>query len=250
MLNINKVFKSYLSERGELPVLNGFSLQLERQTVTALIGPSGCGKSTLVKMIAGLEKIDAGSVDFDKQNGSGPQFSIAFQEHGLLEWLTVRENVKLPAKLRRVNIGDNVIEDIISKVGLGGFEEAYPDQLSGGMKSRASVARALVLNSPIVLLDEPFRSLDEATRYSVSKDVFDLLRSRNQTVLLITHSIEEAVRLSDLVVVVSARPMSIMQSIKIELTQQQRLSLDNAQQISIVGKIKDVVFREKISVLT
>lgn len=244
MLRICNLTKCFAVSGQELRVLDGFSLSLEKGEVVAIVGPSGCGKSTLIRLSAGLDQPDSGTVEVSGGDGGFEDVAIAFQDHGLLQWLTLEQNVKLGVVLQKKVAQDGDVDDILRKVGLLEFKDAFPDQLSGGMKSRAALARALLMPSSIVFLDEPFRSLDEMTRLSVATDAISLLRRRRQTVLLVTHSIAEAVRLADRVIVVSPRPMSIVGEVAIDLTEAERSSVNGRKVNELVIELHSYLFRE------
>ncbi|MEQ1933996.1 MAG: ATP-binding cassette domain-containing protein [Fimbriimonadaceae bacterium] len=218
-------------------VLENFSLDIRQGEIVAVMGPSGCGKSTLIRICAGLELPDEGNVEFEFKSEFQCGLSIAFQDHGLLEWLSVGENVRLAGELRGLEVAAKSIQEVLGKVGLADFADAYPDQLSGGMRSRAALARALLIPSSVVLLDEPFRSLDEVTALSVSIDASKLLRRRQQTVLFATHSIAEAVRVADRVVVVSGRPMAVVREFSILLGEDERLGIESSKRDLLVRAV-------------
>ena len=175
-----------------------------------LIGPSGCGKTTLLKTIAGLVRADAGRVTVGGRAVAGPgrECSVVFQDFALLPWATAQKNVEFGLLLRGAPGAERAAtaRRAIAKVGLAGFEDAYPSQLSGGMQQRVGLARALAVNPQVLLLDEPFASIDEQTRRLFQDDLLRLWSEERKTVLLVTHSMEEAVYLADRVVVLSPRP--------------------------------------------
>jgi len=179
----------------------------------SLLGPSGCGKSTLLKLIAGLGQPSAGSIDwpqatYDARGEPDRHLGFVFQEPTLLPWRTVRDNVSLPLMLAGVprREAEPRIADAIAQVGLAKFAGAYPRQLSGGMKMRVSIARALVTRPRILLMDEPFAALDEITRFKLNDDLIELFASRKLTVIFVTHSVYESVFLSSRIVVMTSRP--------------------------------------------
>lgn len=194
--------------------LDGFSLHLGHGEFVSVVGPSGCGKSTLLRVAAGLQETDAGSTEVDR-SGIG----YVFQDPTLLPWRNVRANVELPAELHGVAAAERSLraQKAIDLVGLGDFSGHLPRQLSGGMRMRASLARALVLEPRIFLFDEPFGALDEMTREKLNDEILALHRSRPFTGLFVTHSIAEAVYLSTRVVVMSARPGRIVADIPVPL---------------------------------
>ncbi|HEY3365957.1 MAG TPA: ABC transporter ATP-binding protein [Symbiobacteriaceae bacterium] len=206
---------------GQLQVLDGVSLDVKPGEFAAIIGPSGCGKSTLLRMCAGLERPDAGQVLYGGRPilGPDPARMMIFQEHALYPWRTVEQNVGfglelsgLPAGERRERVAESV-----RRVGLNGFESYYPHQLSGGMRQRASIARALVMDPDVLLLDEPYGALDAMTRLTMQHELLRLWAGSGKTVLLITHDIEEALYLSDRLFVMGARPGQIIQEMALDL---------------------------------
>jgi NitT/TauT family transport system ATP-binding protein len=188
---------------------------------TALVGPSGCGKSTLLRMVAGLERPSAGTVAID---GAPPLatlrragLSVAFQDPSLLPWRSVRGNIELALNLARRRIEPSEIDQLIALVGLDGFADTRPAELSGGMRQRAAIARALATRPGLLLLDEPFGAVDELTRRQLAHDLPRIWEARGTTTILVTHSVSEAVLLSDRVVVLSPRPAAIVADIEIDL---------------------------------
>jgi NitT/TauT family transport system ATP-binding protein len=211
--------------------LRRFSLQVERGEFVAIVGSSGCGKSTLLRVIAGLLTPTSGSVILDGERVTRPSnhVGILFQEPALLPWRSVEKNIHLPFELgsrdSRLGTGDTVaisnpqslITNLIDLVGLHGFEHAYPRELSGGMAQRAALARALVTQPPVLLLDEPFGALDALTRESLTASLENIWRTTHSTSVMVTHSIREAVFLADRVIVCTPRPGQVAGVITISL---------------------------------
>lgn len=195
---------------GAMPALVDVSVRVGAGEFLSLIGPSGCGKTTLLKAIAGLQPVDRGRILVGPREvrGPGPECSMVFQDFALLPWSTVQRNVEFGLLLRGVAAAERaaVAGRAIAKVGLDGFEQAYPAQLSGGMQQRVGLARALAVRPQILLMDEPFASIDEQTRRLFQDDLLALWSEERATVVFVTHSMEEAVYLSDRVVVLSPRP--------------------------------------------
>ncbi len=188
--------------------LEGFDLELGRNEFVSLVGPSGCGKSTLLRMIAGLIRPSAGTIEIDHEQRDRTLCSVVFQEYSILPWRTVTANVRLgldAAGVARTD-GDDRANRWIDKVGLAGFGGHYPATLSGGMKQRVALARALVLEPELLLMDEPFAALDAQMRKVLQDELLAIYEATRNTVLLVTHSIEEAILLSDRIVVMTARP--------------------------------------------
>ena len=196
-----------------LIALQNVSLDIPAAKLTAILGPSGCGKTTLLKVIAGLIKPTSGSVKVREKEieGPGPDRALVFQDFALLPWATVLQNVGFGLRARGVpkKERDETSLHYIKEVGLLGFEDKYPHQLSGGMRQRTGLARALTINSDILLMDEPFSAVDEQMRRKLQEDLLNLLKVENKTVIFVTHSIEEAVYLADQVIILSGRPGSV-----------------------------------------
>lgn len=209
---VDRVTHTYKTETGDLPVLDDLTIEIKKHRFTAVVGPSGCGKSTLTRLIAGLLMPDEGAVWLNGDKVSSPRSSVgmAFQNPVLLEWRTVLKNVNLPLEIiqakARAPIPADKGRELLELVGLAGFEDKRPSELSGGMKQRASLCRALVHNPEVLILDEPFAALDAFTR----EDLWlTMLRLRDQepfTGVLITHDLREAIFLADEVIVLSGRP--------------------------------------------
>lgn len=216
-LELRGVDKSF----GSLQVLDDIHLAVEKGMFVSVVGPSGCGKSTILRMVAGLEKPDTGEVLAGGQRvvGPSPERMMIFQEHALFPWSTVGENVELGLELAGISRQERAerVEAILYKVGLSGFSDYYPSQLSGGMRQRAAIARALVMDPDVLLLDEPYGALDAMTRLTMQNELLQLWRGSGKTMLLITHDIDEAIYLSDRVYVMSSRPGKVVQSIDVDI---------------------------------
>ncbi len=204
--------------------LGPFDLDVRQGEFVSLLGPSGCGKSTALRLIAGLAAPTQGSVQVSRQvsrhageGRAGQAIGFVFQEPTLMPWTSVRENVRLPLKLAHVPQAeaDGLVSEALSRVGLSEFAASYPRELSGGMKMRVSLARALVTDPDILLMDEPFAALDEITRFRLNNDLLALWRSLHKTVIFVTHSVFESVYLSQRVVVMTQRPGRIGAEISI-----------------------------------
>jgi NitT/TauT family transport system ATP-binding protein len=220
-IEIDKVSKRFPlpgSKEGML-ALSELSLDIAPGEFVAILGPSGCGKSTLLRLVASLEQPTAGKVSV---NGAAPNLvsgqhalGVAFQDHALLPWLTVHDNIALPFRIAGRRVDESAITRLIDLVGLKSFGDARPRQLSGGMRQRASIARALVLEPEVLLLDEPFGALDAVTRRQMNVELQRIWSARQITTMLITHSVDEALFLADRVVVMSGRPGRIVREVKV-----------------------------------
>jgi NitT/TauT family transport system ATP-binding protein len=198
--------------------LRDVNLSFPKGRLSTLLGPSGCGKTTLLKIIAGLIPRDSGEVLVNGKpvSGPGPERAFVFQDFALLPWADVLRNVAFGLELRGTPRPEreDVARKYIAEVGLKGFEHRYPNQLSGGMRQRVGLARALTVNADIILMDEPFSSVDEQTRRKFQEDLLELLRHHQKTVIFVTHSIEEAAYLSDQIALLSPRPGTVSRIIK------------------------------------
>lgn len=219
--------------------LDGIDLDVQAGEFLSILGPSGCGKSTLLRLIASLERPQAGEIDFGA-NLPRPALAFVFQDPQLLPWRSVRQNVALPLELAGMNKTDRLLkaDKAIAQVGLADAMERYPAQLSGGMRMRASIARALTIEPRLLLLDEPFAALDEITRQRLDEQLRDLWTSRGLTVVFVTHSIAEAVYLAQRVIVMSRRPGRILIDRLIGLPQQRTPQLRTAPQFA--GETRDL----------
>jgi ABC-type nitrate/sulfonate/bicarbonate transport system ATPase subunit len=220
-LDIAQVSKTYRRRADEIHALERVSLSAQFGEFVCLLGVSGCGKSTLLQIIAGLEAASEGTVTIEGQalQGSHPEASVVFQEHGLFPWMTVQHNVEFNMKARGTG-GDErrrVAREFIELVGLTGFESKYPHELSGGMRQRVGIARALTTRPKLLLMDEPFGALDAQTRGIMQQELLRLWQTHKSTVLFVTHSVDEAIFLADRVVIMSPRPGRIRQVLPVDL---------------------------------
>jgi NitT/TauT family transport system ATP-binding protein len=219
-LTIEKIQKSFVNDRKEhVKVLDEINLNVKKGSFVSIVGPSGCGKSTLLYLVAGLDKADSGEIRVDGELVSkpGPERVVVFQEAGLFPWLTVLENVTYGLNLKKMPKEEAKAKalDVLKMVHLSKYVNSYPHELSGGMKQRVSIARALVMEPDILLMDEPFSALDEQTRMVLHKELLDIWRKTKVTIFFITHNIREAVLLSEEVVVFATRPGRIKEIIPV-----------------------------------
>ncbi len=215
-VTVRNVYKSY----GNVKALRDLSLDFPRGQLTSLLGPSGCGKTTLLKIIAGLLSADSGETTVNGQpvTGPGPDRAFVFQDFALLPWASVLRNVAFGLELRGVSKSEReaIAEKYIGDVGLKGFENSHPHELSGGMRQRVGLARALSVDAQVMLMDEPFAAVDEQTRRKFQEDLLNLVKHENKTFIFVTHSIEEAVYVSDQIAILLPRPSRVSEIIKPE----------------------------------
>lgn len=218
-VSISNVGKIFQTRDAAVPVLHGVRLDVKRGEFLAVLGPSGCGKSTLLRLIAGLDRPSTGSVRLGDRvvTQSDPRCAIVFQEPRLFPWKTVAANVAVGARRRRDQTGSTASGRLLDLVGLAGFERSFPHQLSGGMAQRAALARALVGQPEVLLLDEPFASLDALTRLRMQDLLAETCASLRPTVVMVTHDVDEALVLADRIVVMSERPATITATIEVAL---------------------------------
>ena len=244
-LSIQNVNKSFTVYGQKVDVLKDINLEVQEGEFIAIVGHSGCGKSTLLKIIAGLEKNDTGLVTVDGKEVDGPGMDrgMIFQEHRLFPWMSIEKNVQLGLKGLSKEEKTKLSDQYLELVKLSEFKKAYPSQLSGGMSQRAAIARSLVSQPEILLLDEPFGALDALTKIELQEELLKIRERFHNTMLMVTHDIEEAVYLADRIVVMSARPGRIKDVIKVELgTYRDRGGSDFAH---YKKKIFDYFFEEK-----
>jgi len=199
--------------------LDDISLDIADGEFVALLGPSGCGKSTLLRLMAALEEPSSGIIQIENRPASdmarSHRLGVAFQDHALLPWLSILDNVALPFRLAGIAVDRTRVNELLSLVGLSEFADARPKQLSGGMRQRASIARALALQPEVLLLDEPFGALDAVTRRHLNDELQRIWQQNSITTVLVTHSVDEALYLADRIVVLSGRPGRILRTVDV-----------------------------------
>ena len=215
MITISNLSKGF--EDSDLQVLDNISFSIEKGEFISIVGPSGCGKTTLLRCIANLEQFSQGVIEM-----ANPELTtnFVFQKPNLLDWRTVGENISLLQELLHT---ENRNLDMLQLVGLENFEDYFPKQLSGGMQQKVAIARALSTNPDVVLMDEPFAAIDELNRESLNLQLLDILEKTGKTILFVTHNVEEAVFLSDKVIVLSERPARIKEIVNIGLKRPRKI---------------------------
>ncbi|MBY8982898.1 MAG: ABC transporter ATP-binding protein [Candidatus Lokiarchaeota archaeon] len=220
-LKVNNVYKDYYSNRDILHVLNDISFEVLENEFLTIVGPSGCGKTTLIRIITGLEKPTSGKIIFENKNIVKPSKLIGYvpQEYSLFPWKTVLDNIKFGLKIKNSTKEEieNKIESLLKLMNLTRFKNYYPKDISGGMKQKVAIARSLAIDQKLILLDEPLRSIDAQNRNKLQDDIIDIWQKSKRTIIFITHNIDEAVYLSDRIIVLSSLPGSIKQIIPIKL---------------------------------
>jgi NitT/TauT family transport system ATP-binding protein len=233
--------KNSLGKKETLSALSGFNLDIEDGEFLSLLGPSGCGKSTFLNILAGLDKYDGGEILVDQQELRERSFDrgIVFQSYALLPWRTVIKNLEMGLEIRRINKKERrrIALHYLELVGLAAFENQYPHQLSGGMRQRVAIARVLAYRPDLLLMDEPFAALDAQTREVLQLELLRIWEADKKTILFVTHSIDEAILLSDRVAFMSARPGSVRQIINIGLPRPRTENIRNSEEFARIRKI-------------
>jgi NitT/TauT family transport system ATP-binding protein len=219
--SVSGICKAYQTRAGAIHALSQVSFRVAPSEFVCVVGPSGCGKSTLLKILAGLIAPTEGSLEFDHSiDNHPPENSMIFQEHSLYPWMRVIDNVAFGLEIRGVGKVErqNTAKDLLNRFGLGEFALNYPHELSGGMRKRAVIARAFVLKPQILLMDEPFSSLDAQTKWILQEDLLHWWKEQQQTVVFVTHDIEEAILLGDRILIMTGRPGRIQEEVLIPLS--------------------------------
>src|SRR5437870_5552580 len=227
-IRIQNVSKTYASPRGDVLALTAVSLDIRHGEFMSLLGPSGCGKSTLLKLVAGLDVVTSGALSLDGKAIKGPPVGLGmvFQKDVLLDWRTVLQNVMLPVELQDLDAAEHLerARHLLTLFGLGDFLDKHPWELSGGMRQRVAIARALVTEPSLLLMDEPFGALDALTRDELNLELQDIWMRSRKTIIFVTHSIAEAILLSDRVAVMAARPGRIVDVLEIDFPRPRTLA--------------------------
>lgn len=241
---LDRVGKTYDGSAGAVEALRSISITLEQGQSVAIVGPSGCGKSTLMRLIAGLDELSTGTIRIGEREVAGPvnDVGVVFQRDLLLDWRSVLGNVLLPAEIKGMDpaAARTRAMELLDELGVAGFAQHYPWQLSGGMRQRVAIARALLPSPPLMFLDEPFSALDAMTRDQMNVLLQQVQAAEHVTTLLITHSILEAVFIADRVLVMSGRPGAILDDVMVDFPRPRTLSLrETAEFSAIVGRIRE-----------
>lgn len=253
-IKFENVKKSFVRADGEtVHALNGVNLTINQGDFVSLIGPSGCGKSTMLRLLAGLDSPTEGTVYIDDEKITKPNYDrgLAFQDPNLFPWLTIYDNIAFGLRARHIfKQKRESVDEFIELVGLKGFEKSYPHQLSGGMCQRASLARALIGHPKALLLDEPLGALDAFTRMNMQDEILRIKKEQKMTMVMVTHDVDEAVYMSNKIVVMSPRPAKIEKVIDVNLTQPRdrnnpefiRLRSEILKILNFAGKEKEIEY--------
>ncbi|UCE92439.1 MAG: ABC transporter ATP-binding protein [Methanobacteriota archaeon] len=245
-IRTQRLFKAFRGDKKEVVALKDFALDVDEGEFVCLLGPSGCGKTTVLRIIAGLETKSDGQVvvSGEEVTGAGPNRGVVFQEFALFPWRTVKKNIEFGLEMKNLPLAEReaVSSRYIDLVNLEGFEDAHPQQLSGGMKQRVGIARALANDPAVLLMDEPFGALDAQTRNLMQKELLRIWAATKKTILFVTHSVDEAVYLADRIVVMTARPGKVKQVIPVGLPRPRDRT--SAEFISIRGEVLEVLEEE------
>lgn len=245
-IEVERVSHVYAGASGEVPALVDISMSVEEGRFVVIVGPSGCGKTSLLMMMAGLRKQTQGTILCHGRPIPDPDPSrvgVIFQEASLFPWLSTLDNIEFPLSLRGVPRAERRrrSQAMLSLVGLDGFGERYPHELSGGMKQRVSIARGLVQDPPILLMDEPFAALDEQTRMTMGHELLRIWSTTRKTVVFVTHSLTEAVYLADEVLVMSARPGRIIDRLEVTLPRPRTYEM---MATDVFGRLRDRIWQQ------
>jgi len=252
VLEIKGVTKIFQLEKSKISVLEDVGFSVGGDEFVCLVGPSGCGKSTLLRIIAGLEKADSGQILFHGQQITSPtpKITMIFQLFGLLPWKTALENVEVPLGVlgMKKETREEIAKSYLRMVGLEGFENTYPHDLSGGMKQRVGIARALALQPEVLLMDEPFSSLDELTAKTLRELVLEIWRDPSlptNTFVMVSHNVEEAVYMADRVIVMSPRPGRIVGEVRVNLPRPRTKYLRDPEYFNTVDEVVSILEKSK-----
>jgi NitT/TauT family transport system ATP-binding protein len=242
-LSVNGATKFYQTRSGPVHALDNVSVDVREGEFLCIIGPSGCGKTTLLWAMAGLHPLTSGRVTLDGEQITKPhpQIAMIFQDANLLPWRTLEKNIQLPFELKRTKPDQARIDSLLKEVGLEGFNNKYPRELSGGMQQRASIVRSLSVNPSVLLMDEPFGALDAFTRDEMNLLIQQIWMETGKTIAFVTHSIPEAIFLADRIVVMSARPGRVASVIDIDIPRPRPVSIQHTPQF--IERVLDIKTR-------
>lgn len=248
MLNIKNISKTYEDDIKRVEAIKNIKADIKEREFVVFVGPSGCGKTTLLKCIAGILKPTKGEIIIDGKRITKPDKSIGmvFQDFSLFPWLTVKENIEFGLKIRGISIKERnkIVEHYLNVTGLKEFSNTYPKSLSGGMKQRVAIARTLANNPKVILMDEPFGSLDSLTRASMQEFLTNLWEKEHKTVIFVTHDVEEALFLSNKIHVLSKRPATIKISFDVKFKRPRKHTLKHSKEFfDFRNKIIDLLER-------
>jgi len=250
-ISFDRVSVDYHTASGPLRVVDDVSYRIREGEFVSVIGPSGCGKTTMMNMVAGFLRPTSGSVMLDGKPiaGPGPDRGVIFQEYGVFPWLTVKQNIAFGLNLRASRVPESEREDICQRymvqMGLADFADAWPKMLSGGMRQRLAIARAYAVRPDFLLMDEPFGALDAQTRSAMQDLLLEVLQAEDKTVMLITHSVEEAVYLSNRIIVMTARPTRIREIIDVPFSYPRDDSLHQKPEFGeLRSHVRELVMKE------
>ena len=255
VLEIRNITKTFQTEKSKIPVLDNVTFSVDKDEFVCLVGPSGCGKSTLLRIISGLEKPDSGEILFHGQphNSPNPKITMIFQLFGLLPWKTAEENVEVPLEVLGVKeiSRKEIAISHLRMVGLEAFQNTYPHDLSGGMKQRVGIARALALQPEVLLMDEPFSSLDELTAKTLRNLVLEIWHDPSlptNTFIMVSHNVEEAVYMADRVIVMSPRPGRVVGEVRVDLPRPRTQYLRDQKYFQRVDEVVSILEKNKVAI--
>ena len=243
--NVSKIFPA-INKSHAVQALQDISLEVKTNEFVSILGHSGCGKTTLLNLIAGFEKPTSGRIECagKEVKEPGAERAMVFQDYALFPWLTVRDNIAFGLNIKGIDSAtiNQKVDHFANLVGLGAFVESYPHQLSGGMRQRVSIARAFAVDPTVLLMDEPFAALDAQNRAMMQKEMIRILAEESKTVVLVTHSIEESINLSDVIIIMTRRPGRVKEVIRVP--EPRRMLEDTPSYLEVRRKIRDLISDE------
>ena len=243
--NVSKIFPA-INKSHAVQALQDISLEVKTNEFVSILGHSGCGKTTLLNLIAGFEKPTSGRIECagKEVKEPGAERAMVFQDYALFPWLTVRDNIAFGLNIKGIDSAtiNQKVDHFANLVGLGAFVESYPHQLSGGMRQRVSIARAFAVDPTVLLMDEPFAALDAQNRAMMQKEMIRILAEESKTVVLVTHSIEEYINLSDVIIIMTRRPGRVKEVIRVP--EPRRMVEDTPSYLEVRRKIRDLISDE------